>query len=294
MKQVMILLFLMAPVATFAQYIGHPAGYMRSGGETALQSGKDLDALTLWFGLTNESDIDVDYSRRVGGAGRTKHARFKEVIGAGTLSAILMQPTDDLPFGLVLEGVIGGQAQTIDDRRLPRDPYDNAGGILAGLGLKAHVSPVNRLRLGIGGKVTGSYSCDMLYGDVLNEFEDFVKKNDYDHHSVEMWLLRSQIFAGGGYDIPVYEQLVLSPYAGAGLGFMNGLASAVTKPFDIIGRLTRDTRDTIARIDERRRGFFFAGLDFHLLQDFSLSVEGQGNGKDWFAGIGFKFQPGKP
>jgi opacity protein-like surface antigen len=265
MRTALVLLSFVAPITAFAQYIGHPAGKAIPLGVMRSRFGIGSGYAGFEAGYT-DLDLEADYEVTGGFLRETSNLEesYFAVYGGGHT------------HGFELEARIGGAFQEIREHALTEDPYEDGGGVLVGGGARWGFSPASPFRLGLGGQFTYTYSeGDSYVSDGFTVFREDVE--------LELW--RGQLFAGCGVDLQAGREVTISPYLGAGLGFLDG-------------ELTIDSWDgpfyyeeKVGDFDERNVGFVFGGIDIHAGRAFRVGVEGRGNGSGWVvaATIGWRF-----
>ena len=178
--------------------------------------------------------------------------------------------------GFELEAKIGGSFQEIREGALSADPFEDGGGILIGAGARWGFAPVEGFRAGVGGQFSFVYAeGDALVSDGLALYREDIE--------LELW--RGELFTGVSLDLPVGPELVLSPYAGVGVQFLDGeLTIDEPGPWWYL-------EDEVADLDEDRTEFFFGGVDLHAGRNFRVGVEGRGNASGWVVtvSVGWRF-----
>ncbi|MBN1443928.1 MAG: hypothetical protein JXA90_14555 [Planctomycetes bacterium] len=309
MRRLLVCITALLPASAWAQYIGHPAGSLlpasRSDDSTS-DARRTVDLGGAEMGITGDWPIEADYTTLLGARGE-RTSTFSEVYGAVSRGANM--PVSSIG-NFQLAGKVGGVAHKIKEHDIGElYPFDHSGGFLLGLDGRAGISPISPLRFGLGFQVTGTYSTDVFDGGFTNKLEDAIKEEIFDdildYHEKnwysdadtrELWLLRTQLFLGGGVDIPISKRVVLSPYGGAGLNLAFGELQLVED------YMSCDSEThSIATIREDRLGIYFGGLDVNITlgeesspRTFVLRLEGQTDGEGWLAGISLQFPLGRP
>ena len=267
MKRLVILVAIAAPAAVCGQYIGNPCGKAVPRGAPSYRATGACGLAGFDLGL-GRFKVDADYDVVSGGLFGTlrETSELRETYFAFS-GGVNVE-------GFELEGRLGGTWIELREDLFTEDPFQDGAGVLVGLGLRYGFSPVEFLRLGLGGQFEYSYT----EGDTRVS----------DGHSVwkevmTLDLFRGQLFAGASLDLEAGRDLVFSPYAGGGLEFLKGelYLEDWHRWFD----------DEVADFDEKHVGFIFGGLDLHIGGRARIGLEARTNFDGWLAqvSLGIRF-----
>ncbi len=259
MRNVFVTLLLMAPLSAVGQHIGNPGG-------KAFPLGVVGEGFRVAYG----------YAGIEGGYLRQRVDSRYDVVADGVPGVLRETSTLQESYfaifggthvhGFEVEGRVGGSFQDLHEGDLTEAPYDDGGGVLLGLSGRWGFSPVEPVRLGIGGQFMYSYS----EGDAVVVDGDAAFRED-----IELELFRGQLFTGFGVDISVDADVTISPYVGVAADFIDGELN-VEQSYSCCY-----WREEVGDFDEDRVELFFGGVDVFVTELFRAGVEGRGNAAGW-------------
>ncbi len=265
MKKLAVLAVLAAPAVVCGQYIGNPCGKAVPFGAPGLRAPLVCGFAGLDIGC-GRFDVDSEYDVMSGGIPYDMHetSELRETYFALSAGCNLE--------GFEFEGQLGGTWIELREDAFTEDPFEDGGGMLVGFGARYGFSPCELLRLGLGGQLQYSYTeGETLVSDGLAVWDE----------DMALDLFRGQLFAGASLDLEAGRDLVLSPYAGAGLEFLSGELSLND------GHDWYSFEDEVGDIEEDRVGFLFGGLDMHIGRRARIGLEGRTNFDGWLAQLSF-------
>ncbi len=288
MGKITLFVLTLLQVSMFAQPIGHPAGPLLSVYEFNKREG-------ILRGVRFGTSISYSHMK-LKGKYRSMTSRtvsdFSETCAVGRGSVLIWPGFEfNLDLGFSFQEIERRNSRTDSYKHglgicLPRCPYEPLFSSI-GLGARYGYTFFDYLRLGCGTHIQGSYSTN-TYRNV-----------EFNTKSEDLFLLRSNVYAGGGIDIPVCDILTLSPYGGGGLRFLRGTLTSVNNSFNPF----KQSHHKIASFRQKKHEFFFTGLSvyFHdiiptrkplfkkthktINNDLFIEFEYQGNRDEWLVGM---------